>query len=585
MKKILLPLLAAGLCASAFAATTADDLNGKNVAVILQGNDFQLSFPVAATGSTFTKQSNGTLMLNNIYDGLARSFTVLSDGSLVLNLYDAGSNGAGPFNWGPGMSEVYGILSACYEGQFYYNFDGEQAICMFWADGFPDEQYPSTSHVLDINTQGIEGWGFNHRNSSNYALLAEWTDRTGNILYDVQCFNGMTIYAFDTNSTVTEYQGDFVADMYNVDVQINGDKLEIKNFLNQGMSYNVNPQTLEYGINWVEGEIDKENGLVYIPVQYIAGEVDFGFLGDGSYYDTYLGYLTMQFEGLGYVSGHYFYYDGTSYYPWQLIDYSTFTGDSAAPVTGTYYTEGGTSTGRNRWVTDGGDCKISVNSVIDLGPAGIYASSMGQVIASADRIKIETQNEQTLDVNVAISAGTYYQGNASVGGMIMTKANGELVDHYDIYALPGRYTSIYDGGFTIDDATGHANAILVYDGTQASTRDYMFMTTFSHDAEDNGNQDFTYFIKANYKPESGIQPTFHALTPASMANTAAEIEATELAQVTAANGVITIKGTDVEATVYNAAGAVVYQGFDREIPATAGVYVVRLGDTVKKVVL
>ena len=579
MKKILLPLLAAGVCASA-SALTVDDLNGKNVAVVFQGHDMQLSFPVAAMGGTFEKINANTLNLNNLYDGIGRQFTLDSKGNLTLQLYNGYS---GPFDWGMG-TDIYGVFSLCREVQAQYTYDGETALLLCWQYGMLDEEVPSTQHVsLDGD---LEGWGFNHRGNAGQgpAILLEWMSKDAT-LYDIQCFNGFTMYSFPTNATATEYQGNMVSDMYNVDVQIDDDgNMTIKNFLNQGMSYQVNTTNLQYGINWVYGTVDKETGEVVIPIQEVAGDVDFGFLGDGSDYDSFLGDGLFFQDG---PEGYWFWYMGTSYYPWQLIDHNTFdkVGGTAAPVTGTISEGAGQHEGYSRWVSNDGDCITNVKTIIDLDGAGIYASYYDDIVGGADRIVIESANESTTDVTMKVTRSNYFGGHATAVGQLASKANAEKVDHYDIYAVVGNFQSIYDGGFYEDDNIGHRDAVLVYDGSQENEKDYFFMADYDLNTGDTGNKNITYFVKANYKSETGLEPTFHAMTVANSTNDVEAIEATEAADVTAANGVITIKGTDAEATVYNAAGAVVYQGLDREIPATAGVYVVRLGNTSYKVVL
>lgn len=581
MKRFLLPLLAAGVCASA-SALTVDDLVNKRVAVVLQGNDFQLSFPTAGSGAYFTKINNNSLLLNNWYDGIGRQMNLDAKGNLTMELFKGVS---GPFNWGNGYPEMYGVTSLCREVQAQYTYDGETAILLCWQYGMLDEQIPSTQHVsLD---GGLEGWGFNHRGNAGQgpAILLEWMSKDAT-LYDIQCFNGFTMYAFPCNANAEEQANGFLADSYPVDLQINKDgSFHVKNFLNQGMKYEVDANSLQYGIGWVEGAIDFTTGEVVIPIQDIAGTTDFGFIGDLSDYDSFLGDGLFFSDG---PEGYWFVYLGTMFYPWTIVDASTFdrNGPSAAAISGTYSTGTGKHTGNTRWASNDGDCKTNVNTIIDLGPIGLYASEYGDLIATADNTKITAASEQTTSVDLKIAFARYWDGKATVMGQVTSTANDDKVDHYDVYAVEGRYTSIYDGGFAVDNSIGHRNAVLVYDGSQAQEKDYLFMDGyFTFNGANTGLRDFTFFVKTNYKPETGLEPTFHAMTPFSASNDAAEIELTEGADVTGANGVITIKGTDVEATVYNAAGAVVYQGYDREIPATAGVYVVRLGNTVKKVVL
>lgn len=576
MKKILLPLLAAGVCASA-SAVTADDLVGKTASIVFQGNDLQHSFPCAAMGGTVEKYSNGVVRINNFYDTLGSNFKVASDGKMTFLMFTGGKE-----SWS-GM-DLYGVFSECREMQFEYKYDGETAVLVCWQYGMEDEEWPPV--MFNDYKNGMYGASYNYR-ANEAALLLEYISADYQ-LYDIACFNGFSLYVFDTNATATEYQGNMASDMYNVDVVIDDSKTEdnitIKNFLNQGMSYSIDTNSFKYGVNWVTGTLDKENGTVYFPIQDIAGDIDFGFIGDGSDYDTFLGDGYFFSDG---PEGYWFVYDGVGIYPWQLIDASSFTGDSAYGVEGTYSQGKGTHTGTTKWVSNGGDCKTTISNIIDLGSTGIYGSYYGDVIASADRIVIEGKTESTASVEMKIARASYWEEYGEASGFITASANTEAVDHFDIYAVEGNYSSIYDGNFRDDAEKGHVNAFLVHDGSKENELNYAFQDTFMRTIgkTNDGAKNFTFFVKTNYKPETGLAPTFHAMTTYSAENAAEEIAAAESARINAANGMITILGSDEEVSVYNAAGAVVYQGYDREIPVAAGVYVVRLGETVKKVVL
>lgn len=579
MKKLLLPLLAAGICVSA-SAITADELAKRSIGTLYFGNFLQELLPVRTTGGMMTKKSGNTLRYDNFLEmGIGSDFELDNAGNLTLKMFTGGEVTNG------GKSFVY-LTSICDVEQYKFT---HRDIGTWYQECWVIDQYGSYSTLKSMSHQtlgSIDAWVFLPANNNQY-LLVELLEKSTSEPYGCEAFGGFQLYAFETNATAREYQGMMPSDMYNVDLQIAEDgAFTIKNFLNQGMAYDVDPNAPSFKSKWVSGQIDKETGEVVIPVTEVMGDVDFGAYFDGSNYDNFMGYGYLDSSWNINSFGYWWLIDDCSYYPWFLLD--QVQGGYGSPIVGTYTAGAGEHSGASRWVTNGGDCTTSVKTVLDLGHAALYSSYYEGIMGEADRTVIETAVEETSDVALTISNGTYNNGNATVGGMLMTKANGEKVDHYDIYVIPGRYNSIYDGGFVIDDQIGNKNAILVYDGTQASDKDYMFMSSFSHNVPNGGDgtkADFTYFVKTNYKAETGLEPTFHALTVAQMTNSAAEIEANEMAQVTAANGVITIAGSDDEVTVYNAAGAVVYQGMDREIPAAAGVYMVRLGNTVKKVAL
>lgn len=571
MKKVLLPILAAGVCASA-SALSLNDLTNKTVAVMLTGNGFQLSLPVATSSGVFQKTSDSkTLRLSNFYEGFGSNFQLQGD-KLVFKTYTGD-------NKSPFYTDTYAVFSMCEVGMYTATLESGSTIpVMCWEYGSEDESWVANQYAGDPS--GVQGWAFS---TDGRALLLELMDvsqGTSNAtLVDIQCFNSMQIYTYPTNATATEYQGNLIGDMYNVDVTVEDGKIAIKNFLNLGMSYQVNTSEPSYSLNFIQGTID-EDGIIELPIQEVAGDVDFSFTGQMDDNDSYLGDGQLFTNG---PTGYWFVYMGTTYYPWQLVDYSSFnktTGEASA-VTGAMTTGEATHTGTNNWVGNGGDCKTQVETTYEFGPTGIYGAAYDDIIGSADRIVIKSSDESTADVELHIAKATYYDNTAQAIGFITSKANTDLVDHYDVYAVSGKYTSITDSGFVTDNTIGNANAVLVHDGSADTEKDYTFTDAFNH----SGNGDYTFFVKANYTTASGLAPTFHAMTTVEAQNSAADIDANAAASVTAHNGVITIAGSDAEATVCNAAGAVIYKGYDRSIAVQPGVYMVQLGSTVVKVIL
>jgi hypothetical protein len=102
----------------------------------------------------------------------------------------------------------------------------------------------------------------------------------------------------------------------------------------------------------------------------------------------------------------------------------------------------------------------------------------------------------------------------------------------------------------------------------------------------------TLFVRTRYTAESGLAPTFHALTALTK-----EGETTPLAAVAddvaprifTVGGAIRIEGNEVGAsvTVFSASGALLYRSTapSLTLPMPAGAYIVRVGDTTKPVVI
>lgn len=590
MKKFLLASLAAATVMSA-SAFTINELTQKQGAVILFGNSFQLSIPVCVSGSSFSKSKDGRLVVNNFYDGLPVTMKQQGD-KLIFEDWNGG--------YSPYYKNTIGSFTKCKNGMYTTTLDGTTVQLMCWeydqsGNGLGD--FNSTAYVnYDKNSGvpqqyvGMQGWAWG--DASNLLLLEYYdvTNGTGNAqLMDIQGFNYWQMYTFDTNASCKEYYEGAVADMYGVDVTINGDKIYFKNFLNQGMrvQYDYDKNTSALGI--VSGTIDYEAGTVTLPLQDMCYDVDWSFLGTAEGADCFLGDGQLFENG---PVGYWFAYNGTEVFPWILVDGSTFTTDGkgnahAAPLVGLITTGTAKHTGTNKWVSNDGDCKTSIENVISFDNAAIYGSYYDDLVGQCDHMEIVSSSELTADINLRISKSNYYNSNASAIGMLHTSANTTNVSHFDIYAVPGKYTSVKDVNFDHHAEKGHANAVLVHDGSQDADLEYGFSDEYAlpEKLENTGNRDITYFVKTNYKPETGLEPTFHALTVYNATNAAEDLTSDVNALISVENGNIVIAGTDAPATVYTPAGAVVYNGTSRSIAVAAGIYMVKVADKVEKVVV
>lgn len=106
----------------------------------------------------------------------------------------------------------------------------------------------------------------------------------------------------------------------------------------------------------------------------------------------------------------------------------------------------------------------------------------------------------------------------------------------------------------------------------------------------NSSDDFSVFVKTNYTPESGLQPTFHALMYlAPSGTTGVEDIATDNGnvQVSGNNGVITVMGSEgASVTVYTVAGVkVAAADGDAAFNVAPGAYIVTVGTTATKLIV
>lgn len=100
---------------------------------------------------------------------------------------------------------------------------------------------------------------------------------------------------------------------------------------------------------------------------------------------------------------------------------------------------------------------------------------------------------------------------------------------------------------------------------------------------------FTVFVKTNYTAESGLQPTFHALTALDKSGTTGveDITGDGTARVSGGNGVITVTGSEgAQVTVYTLQGIKVGEADgDTSFTVAPGTYVVTVGSAATKVIV
>lgn len=139
------------------------------------------------------------------------------------------------------------------------------------------------------------------------------------------------------------------------------------------------------------------------------------------------------------------------------------------------------------------------------------------------------ERDCTLDVDLNLDRVEWDSQNqvAHVEASIVTNKNDKHVDHYDIMVVGGHYDYIDDKGFLIDHEAGFERAKMIPESakvavtettlsraSEVGTHDYKIDHWFGKEfMQDHHNTDgkYTFFIRANYKPETGLTPTFHSL--------------------------------------------------------------------------
>lgn len=214
----------------------------------------------------------------------------------------------------------------------------------------------------------------------------------------------------------------------------------------------------------------------------------------------------------------------------------------------------------------------------------------------------------TLDVELELECLQWHtQDGIYVTGNIKTNRNDQYVESYDIMLVKGWYDHIEQDGFLPHSDKGHESAIEVCVGPNDAYNAWNKPhTTMSRTASTGGEHDYSFgkllsttdlghtpsdgkytaFIRANYKPETGLTPTFHSLTYLrEPINTSVNDLLSEGAAPTVKviDGGIEISGTENRVEVVDMTGRVVYSGTDGHIKLPASIYVVRVGSCTCKV--
>ncbi|MCH5346232.1 MAG: hypothetical protein J1E63_03940 [Muribaculaceae bacterium] len=269
-------------------------------------------------------------------------------------------------------------------------------------------------------------------------------------------------------------------------------------------------------IQWLTGTFSPENHTIRLdPYQYCWNSDQWG--------------TTNRKNGLsGGVSANF-----KDFYYYYLTGFEFDSNPSfPEPQDGTYYEDGVNHNAEPiHWVTNGGRKKTYEGATITLPSYTFYTTSDANRRwdfrdRSFDNTTIVANSaDVTLESSLKLNA---YDANSSavyVNATIETVANGDYLDYYELYIVPGAYTSINDAGFVYHDELGHRNATMidldsfatdfVHPSFQArglsldNTVNLMIPTSKLNNKS--ANNQYSLFLKAYYTKESGLKPTFHNL--------------------------------------------------------------------------
>lgn len=594
MKKFFLSLCVGALAVSGLNAAniTAADLVGKKCGVVLSGTNIQ--YPVGQLHICSDVEAGSTadeIIIKNFMGAFDLPVTVNSDNTLSLDL-DKTYQGKGIYSAYSNIKiQKRDLTDAAYvniNGYTWYaevydlsggTINSDKAVT--------DSQYFDYGYTFQHNDKdGILGFCFQFNGTNEF-------DYYGSIELDF----------FDKSATATQTltTGDKSTYDVNVLVDLTNNKFRIDNLFNFGIMYvNTFGDNGYYDSSYtgVYGNFDPQTKKLSIDPTEIGGNTcSTKAYGRNNLCDRY-GYSLGWYTGYWEVE-----YDVQPDFHYLVSDVQ---GTTLYGLTGTFDVKSNPyhAKGQNNWVSDGGTTKtyVDINAKID--DAKYYSAQKDSYRVNTSGITIDGKAEVTHQLTInpvkwgVGDFGFYVKANAVPDETTL----GDHIASYDFYLLKGQYDDATAEEFA-DIEKGHSNAICLSDynddtidpqgapalAAEDAGKIDTHINAWIH-AEDFGAPDpdgnYTLFVRTNYTPESGLEPTFHALTLLSNPTVTGidEIRNDDCNwTVKAANGAIVVEGAEgALVEVYTTAGVQVYKGSESEIAVAPGLYIVRIGDNATK---
>lgn len=205
--------------------------------------------------------------------------------------------------------------------------------------------------------------------------------------------------------------------------------------------------------------------------------------------------------------------------------------------------------------------------------------------------------------NAGNEVGSEYYDGVKEWGIVPVMnviRNEKYVDSYEIMAVPGSYTTAAEVQEHIGEAV-EFRRVFFHQGT--SLTQGSGKPVFKADELQNGlykpgdfriaartsgavGEPYTFFIRATYKPETGLTPTYHDVYPVTFNNdipTSAEVIELGSFSVEGTHGALVIADAPADVTVCDLTGRIVYTGREGRVSLPAGVYIARCGRAARRV--
>lgn len=263
---------------------------------------------------------------------------------------------------------------------------------------------------------------------------------------------------------------------------------------------------------------------------------------------------------------------------------------------------------KTMWVSNGGTCRtyLSTGSNMKLQPfafvsygavSGIYQYDSSSAYTDGE---FDTHEDVTLNLNHEVQTFGMNENDFYVMTDMHVVANDQYVESYELWMAPKKDANDVNSGYYTHEENGHElgqRLATVYAGSlngqasvtsrAAGSANHRFKVTqpISTIREKDDKNKYVFYIKANYKPETGLGATFHGLTIPEEISTGVDREWSDTpeAQIKAVAGGIEVTGAEGTVEVHTPGGALIYRGEGGFIGLESGLYVVSANGNARKV--
>lgn len=621
MKKHLLTLmLCLGLGVFASQAITVDDLDGKIGGIIYGSNFAQGNLSHISDndfdnenyhfqnfrhyGVKFEKISDTRVRIVNMWEGFDVCATLNSSGQLTLDATNYGKDDMSGNTLNITPTAWRGFTISDYMD---FNFDGY----MHWyklLDG--SVQSAAYKQLSSLKNVGV----FQFSNTETAYRIPN-LGAAGNY-----CFTTMQLFVFEANATAYRLNAsNEIIDSFGVRVTPNSSNtsMEILNWNNYGLNYQnqatnnsngyINVFTTAPTYNQIECAIS--GNTLSIPFQKEAGltggiSKDYGRFYVSALFDQHANYYNK-----GYGTGIWF-QENTNL--WNANSFISGSTDQTA-ITGSIKPDVSHVFDDVKWTAqDGGKLLTYDTPVYEFGPSKVmffsatkflnieYSDQVNKTIIIPNGTQ-DVTHSATLEIGngsddfvyTYFKKGNEWKKELKLNATITNRTNSQYVDSYDLYVVPQNVGSVDTWSTSDHHATkGHAQGVCIAQGikgavSRSSDGDVPVAVHLTGDAVPalNATGNNTLYLKANYTPESGLAPTFHSLISSPITT---GVETVDMGDE---NVKVIVKGNELAVSgaqhveIYTLSGTEVYAGGEGVITVGTGIYVVKAGDVVKKVIV